>query len=539
MPKQILFGETARKKVASGVDQAARAVKATLGPRGRNVIMARSYGGPKITNDGVSIAKDISLQDPFEDLGAQIVKEVAEKTNEGGGDGTTTSVVLLESLVVKGMDRINKGANAMAVRSGMEKALGDVRAVLLANAKPVSGKKDIARVAAVSAESEELGATIAEVVEKVGKNGVITVEESQGTEMSYELTQGLQVDRGYVSAYMVTNPERQESESKDPYVLVTDKSIGVVGEIIPILEMVAKMGGKELVIICEDVGGEALPTFILNRVRGGFNVLAIKAPGFGEKKTEFLEDIALVTGATVISDQTGIKLDTVTIDMLGKASRIVATKDTTTIVGGSGKKVDVSERVEQLKAQLPNVKSKFDKEHLEQRIAKLSGGVAVIRVGASTETEMKYLKDKVEDAVKATKASIEAGIVPGGGSALARVESQLKKRPSMDESELAGYSIVLSSLSAPLRQILENSGREDAELIVAKIQEGEGNIGYDAKDQAYVTDMIAKGIIDPVKVTINAIENSISAAAILLTMEVAVVDLPEPKSNNDQGMGMM
>ncbi len=543
MAKQILFGEDARKALQEGVRKSARAVKVTLGPRGRNVVLDRSYGGPRITNDGVSIAKEISFKDKFENMGADIVKEVANKANDNAGDGTTTAVVLLEALMEEGLSRVTKGGNAMAVRTGMEKARDAAVVELKKMAKPVNGKADVKQVASISAESEELGAIIAETVDKVGKNGVVTVEESQGMELSYEVVEGLQIDKGYVSAYMVTNAERMEAEMKDATILITDKKIGSVQEILPLLEKVAQSGKKELVIIADDVEGDALSTFIVNRLRGTFSVIAVKAPGYGDRKKEMLADIAAVVGAEVISADTGATFENATLGMLGKAARVVATKDTTVFVGGKGKKADIEARVVQLKAIHANTDSKFDKEKLEERIAKLSGGVAVIRVGAATETEMKYLKDKIDDAVKATKASIEEGIVPGGGTALAKVSKILSladtKKMSADEKE--GYEIVVRALSQPLRQIAINAGKDDAGVIVHQVEEAKGYAGYDALRDEMVDDMVKAGIIDPVKVTRGAVENAVSAAAILLTTEAAIADFPEPKSpaGGDMGMGGM
>ncbi|MBU0750504.1 chaperonin GroEL [Patescibacteria group bacterium] len=544
MAKQVLFGEEARRKIHEGMSKSARAVKATLGPRGRNVVLEKGYGGPRITNDGVSIAKEISFEDRFENMGAEIVKEVASKTNDGAGDGTTTSVVLLESMMDEGLERVQKGGNAMAIRSGMEKARDAAVAELKAMAKPVAGTKDIQQVAAISAESEELGTIIAETVEKVGKNGVVTVEESHGTELSYEVVEGLQIDKGYVSAYMVTNPERMEAEMRDAEILITDKTIGSVQEILPLLEKIAQSGKKELVIVADDVSGDALPTLVLNKLRGTFNVLAVKAPGYGDRKKEMLADIAAVVGAQVVSADTGVTFENATLDMLGKASRVVASKDNTVFVGGKGAKADIDARVAQLSALIQNTDSKFDQEKLQERIAKLSGGVAVIRVGAATETEMKYLKDKIDDAVKATKASIEEGIVPGGGSALAKVSEKLSGSAPSDISadEKVGYDIVIRSLEQPLRQIAINAGKDDVERIVADVKKAEGFAGYDAKADEMVDDMVAKGIIDPVKVTRGAVENAVSAAAILLTTEAAVADIPEPKTpmpEGDMGMGGM
>ncbi|MFM2330702.1 MAG: hypothetical protein RLZZ26_209 [Candidatus Parcubacteria bacterium] len=531
MAKQILFSEDARKAIAKGITQAAHAVKVTLGPRGRNVVMEKSYGGPRITNDGVSIAKEISFKDRFENMGAEIVKEVATKTNDTAGDGTTTSVVLFEALVAEGLSHVQKGANAMAIRSGMEKAKDAALAELKKMAKPVSGKAEIKQVASISAESELLGGIIAEAVDKVGASGVVTVEESQGMELSYDVVEGLQLDKGYVSPYMVTNSERMEAEMKDALILITDKKIGNVQEVLPLLEKVVQSGKKELVIIAEDVEGDALSTFIVNKLRGAFSVLAVKAPGYGDRKKEMLADIATVVGATVITEEVGIKFENATLSMLGKASRVVSTKDTTTIVGGKGKKADIAARVAQIKAQLDASDSKFDKEKLEERIAKLAGGVAVISVGAATETEMKYLKDKIDDAVKATKASIEEGIVPGGGSALAKVAKKLAGQDhKMSVDEKSGYDIVIRALETPLAQIALNAGKDDAAVIVSKVQSGKSHAGYNALTDEIVEDMLAAGIVDPVKMPRMALENAISAAALLLTTEAAIADIPEPKA---------
>lgn len=542
MAKQILFGEEARNKIHEGIQKAARAVKATLGPRGRNVILDKGYGSPRITNDGVSIAKEISFKDKFENMGADIVKEVANKTNDGAGDGTTTSVVLLEGMIEEGLASVIKGSNAMGIRSGMELARDAAVAELKKMAKPVSGKAEIKQVASISAESEELGAIIAETVEKVGKNGVVTVEESHGTELSYEVVEGLQIDKGYVSAYMVSNPERMEAEMKDAHVLITDKKIGSVQEILPLLEKIAQSGKKEVVIVADDVEGEALTTFVVNKLRGTFNVLAVKAPGYGDRKKEMLADIATIVGAQVISSDTGITFENATLNMLGKASRVVAGKDTTVFVGGKGKKAEINARVAQLTALKEGTTSKFDQDALDARIAKLTGGVAVIHVGAATETEMKYLKDKIDDAVKATKASIEEGIVPGGGTALAKVSKKLAgtQPKGMTADEKTGYDIVVRALQAPLRQIALNCGKDDIAEIVAGVQDGKAYAGYDALKDKMVDDMIEAGIIDPVKVTRGAVENAVSASSILLTTEAAIADIPEPKEKEapEPGMGM-
>lgn len=539
MAKQILFSEDARKSIAKGIAQAAHAVKITLGPKGRNVVIEKSYGGPRITNDGVSIAKEISFKDRFENMGAEIVKEVASKTNDTAGDGTTTSVVLLEALVEEGLQHMMKGANAMGIRKGMEMARDAALLELKKMAKPVSGKTEVKQVASISAESEELGSIIAEAVEKVGASGVVTVEESQGMDLSYDVVEGLQIDKGYVSAYMVTNPERMEAEMKDAPILITDKKIGSVQEILPLLEKIAQSGKKDLVIIAEDVEGDALSTFIVNKLRGTFNVLAIKAPGYGDRKKEMLADIAAVVGGQVVSNEVGMTFENATLTMLGKASRVVATKDTTTIVGGKGKKADITARIAQLKAQLELTESKFDKEKFEERIAKLSGGVAVISVGAATETEMKYLKDKIDDAVKATKASIEEGIVSGGGTALAKIAKKLSTYAGkMTADEKAGFNIVLHALEMPLAQIALNAGKDDAAVVVSKVQAGKANAGYNALTDEMVEDMIKSGIVDPVKMPRMALENAISAAAMLLTTEAAIADIPEPKAPTASGGDM-
>ncbi len=541
MAKQILVGEEARRKLHDGISKAAEAVKVTLGPRGRNVVMSRSYGAPRITNDGASIAKEISLKDPFENMGAEIVKEVSGKTNDGVGDGTTTTVVLFEAMVNEGLEDLGKGANAKAIRKGMEEARDIALAELKKMVKPVSGKNNIQQVAAIASESEELGKIIAETVDKVGENGVVTVEESQGTELSYDVVKGLQIDKGYVSPYMVTNPERMEAEYRDASILITDKKISSVQEILPLLEKVAQVGKKELVIIADDIEGDALATFVVNKLRGTFSVLAMKAPGYGDHKKELLADIAAVVGGQVLSSDIGETFESATVAMLGKANRVVATKDTTIFVGGKGKKSNIEERIQQLKTLIGQTESKFDKEKLEERIAKLSGGVAVIRVGAATETEMKYLKDKIDDAVKATKVSLEEGILPGGGTTLTNVSHMLKAtyaKKNLTKDEMIGFEIVVRALEQPLRQIALNAGKEDTSLIIREINEMKGFAGYDALKDAVIPDMLKAGIIDPAKVTRSTIENAVSAAAMLLTTEIAIADIPEPKPAAPQGGDM-
>jgi chaperonin GroEL len=541
MAKQVLYGEDLKKRLKNGVDTVANAVKITLGPRGRNVILDKGYGGPTITNDGVSIAKDIVLKDKFENMGAEIVKEVANKTNELAGDGTTTATILTQALVGEGLKHTTMGVNAMAVRNGMEQAAAAVVVALKELATPISTTEEIKQVATISAESEEIGAKIAETIEKVGKDGVVTVEESQSFGIETELTEGLEFDRGYVSPYMITNTERMEAEYKNALLLITDAKLSSAQQIIPLLEKVAQTGKKELVIIADDVEGEALATFVVNKLRGGFSVLAVKAPGYGDRKKEMLQDIAVTTGGQVISEEVGLKLDSAELSHLGRADRVVATKDRTIVVGGSGEKSAITARVDSLKAQLATTDSKFDKEKLEERIAKLSGGVAVIRVGAATETEMKYLKLKIEDAVNATKAAIEEGIVPGGGTSLARaagaVEAKLPE--TLERDVLIGYRIVLTALAEPLKQLVNNVGVHDGAVIVDKVKSAGGNAGYDAVKAEIVTDMIKAGIIDPVKVERAGVQHAVSAAGILLTTEVAVADEPEPEKPAAPDMGGM
>lgn len=543
MAKKIIFNESARAALKSGIDKVADAVKVTIGPRGRNVVLDKGYGTPIITNDGVSIAKDISLSDKFENMGAEIVKEVASKTNETAGDGTTTAVVLVQAIVAEGMKQITMGVNAMGVRLGIEKAAEEVVNALRDMAKPIKSKEEIRQVATIAAESEEIGKKIAETIEKVGKDGVVTVEESQSFGIETEVVEGMEFDKGYVSPYMVTNAERMEAEYKDAPILVTDAKISALNDILPLLESLAKSGRKELVIIADDVEGEALTTFVLNKLRGSFNILAVKAPGYGDRKKEILQDIAVTVGAELVSEELGVKLEKAEPRMLGAARKVIATKDKTVIVGGKGRKVDVTARVAQLKAQAEKTESKFDTEKLEERIAKLSGGVAVIKVGAATETEMKYLKLKIEDAVNATKAAIEEGIVPGGGTALVRAAEKVATKKvastmaSFEAEFRVGFNILLTALRAPLAQIAVNAGRGDGSIIVEKVREGKGNIGYDAASDEIVPDMIARGIIDPVKVTRSGVQYAASAAAVLLTTEVAIADEPKEEKADMGGMG--
>jgi chaperonin GroEL len=535
MAKKILYNEAARKALKNGIDAVADAVKLTIGPRGRNVVLDKGYGSPTITNDGVSIAREITLKDKFENMGAEIVKEVASKTNDVAGDGTTTATVLTQAIFTEGLKQTSMGMNAMGIRAGIEMASRDVVAALKRAAKEIKTDEEIRQVATISAESEELGATIADTIKKVGKDGVVTVEESQSMALEADIVEGIEFDKGYVSPYMITNVERMEAEFSDPAILVTDKKISSIKEILPLLEQLAQSGKKDLVIVAEDVDGEALNTFIVNKLRGTFNVLAVKAPGYGDRKKDILQDIAVTIGATVISEEVGLKFDKADLSMLGRARRVIATKDKTVVVGGKGKRQSIDARIAQLKAQRETLDSKYDREHLDQRIAKLSGGVAVIRVGAATETEMKYLKLKVEDAVNATKAAIEEGIVSGGGVALVKASGEVAKalgKKALTKEQQLGYEIVLRALEAPARQIAVNSGKDDGSVIVDKIKHGKGNLGYDALKDEYVEDMIAAGIVDPVKVTRLGVENACSAAAILLTTEVAVADEPEEKKGS-------
>ena len=541
MAKQVLFSEEARDSITNGIDLVSNAVKVTIGPRGRNVVLEKSYGAPNITNDGVSIAKDIELSDKFENMGAEIVKEVASKTNDAAGDGTTTAMVLTQSIVTEGVKQVAMGVNAMGIRLGIEKAGEAVVEALREVSIPVKGKSEIKQIASISAESEDIGGKIAETIDKVGKDGVVTVEESQSFGIETEVVEGMELDKGYVSPYMVTDSERMEAEYKDAAILITDKKISSAQEVLPLLEKVAQSGRKEMVLIADDVEGEALTTFVVNKLRGSFNVLAVKAPGYGDRKKEMLQDIATVTGGSVVSEDTNMTLENAELSTLGKANKVVATKDKTQIVGGKGKKAKIEERIQKLKNQIENSDSKFDKEKLSERVAKLSGGVAVIQVGAATETEMKYLKAKTEDAVNATKAAIEEGIVHGGGSALIKAAQKAKGKDikcpvkSFEREFEVGIELVLKSLEAPLKQIAANSGREEGAVVVEKVKNAKENEGYNAVSGELV-DMIQNGIIDPVKVTRNCVQHATSAAAMLLTTEAAVADEPK-KEGEDEGGG--
>ncbi len=541
MSKQIIFGESARKKLQKGVNTVADAVKVTIGPRGRNVVLDRSYGGPMITNDGVSIAKEITLENKYENIGAEIIKEVATKTNEVAGDGTTTSVIVTNAIMNEGMKHTTMGVSALGIKNAIEKSSNLAVDYLKKIAKPIKNKEEIRQVATISAESEEIGKIIAETIEKVGEDGVVTVEEARTLGVTSEIAQGLEFSQGFISPYMVTNSERMESEFENPAVLVTDKKISAVKDVLPLIEDMAKTGQKDLVIIADDVEGEALATFVVNKLRGTLNVLAIKAPGFGDNKKEMLEDIALMVGATVISEDIGLDFEKADISALGKADRIVSKKNSTVIVGGKGKKKDVADKINELKNRISNTDNKFDRDRLTERLAKLSGGVAVIKVGASTETEMKYLKLKIEDAVNATKAAISEGVVVGGGSALAKASKYVndaleKDFVKMSEEQKIGYKILVKALQEPLKQIAINAGKDDGSVIVQEVVKGKVASGYDALNDKIVDNMLLAGIIDPVKVTRTALQNAASAVGILLTTEVAITDVPKKDSSSESGI---
>lgn len=527
MAKEIKYDADARAKIKIGIDKVADAVKGTIGPKGRNVILDKGFGAPTITNDGVSIAKEIELEDKFENIGASLIKEVAEKTNDAAGDGTTTSTVVTQALVREGLKYVETGINPIGIRRGMEDAKKEIIAVLQKNSKKIGSKEEIAQVATISAESEEMGGMIATAMEAVGKNGVITVEDSQTFGISMEIMQGMKFDKGYISPYMVTNAQEQVSEIKDAPVLITDKKISSIQEILPLLEKLTQSGKKDLVIIAEDVEGEALATLVLNKLRGALSILAIKAPEFGDAKKASLEDIAVLVGAQVVSEERGMKLENSELDVLGEASKIVSTKDDTTIVDGKGVKAKINARVNQIKAQIEKSESEYDREKLQKRVARLSGGVAVIKVGAATETEQTYLRHKMDDALAATRAAVEEGIVAGGGTALAKAVSKLAlvNREETDHEYQAGFNILLKALNEPLKQIVSNAGTREAAVVLNQIVENKSvRYGYNAKKDIFEEDMIKSGITDPLKVTRTAIENAVSVAALLLTTVAAVAD---------------
>ena len=526
MAKQILFDEEARRALGRGVDALANAVKVTLGPKGRNVVLDKKYGAPTITNDGVTIARDIELEDPFENMGAQLVKEVATKTNDIAGDGTTTATLLAQAMIQEGMRNVVAGANPMIVKKGIDMAVKTLVEEIKSKAQKVETKAKIAQVASISSADSEVGELIAEAMEKVGKDGVITVEESKTMDTNLSVVEGMQFDRGYISPYMVTDTDKMEAVMDDPYVLITDRKISSVADILPVLEQVVKQG-KQIVIIAEDIDGEALATIVVNKLRGTFKALAVKAPGFGDRRKAMLEDIAILTGGTVISEEVGRKLDSVTIEDLGRARQVRSSKEETTIVDGAGDKAQISARVAQLKKQIAETTSDFDREKLQERLAKLAGGVAVVEIGAATEVEMKDKKYRVEDALNATRAAVEEGIVAGGGTTFIDILPALDKL-NVEGDVKVGVEIVRRAVEAPVRQIAENAGLEGSVVVDSVKKAGDG-IGFNALENTYV-DMIGAGIVDPAKVTRSALQNAASIAAMVLTTETLVTDKPEPEA---------
>ena len=539
MAKDIKYGVEARKALEAGVNKLADTVRVTLGPKGRNVVLDKSFGTPLITNDGVTIAKEVELEDAFENMGAQLVKEVATKTNDVAGDGTTTATVLAQAMINEGMKNLAAGANPIILRKGMKKATDVAVEAIAKMSEPIKGKDQIARVAAISASDDEVGSLVADAMEKVTNEGVITIEESKTMKTELDLVEGMQFDRGYVSAYMCTDMEKMEANLDDPYILITDKKISNIQDILPVLEELVKSGQK-LLIIAEDVEGEALTTLIVNKLRGTFNVVAVKAPGYGDRRKDMLKDIAVLTGGTVISEELGLELKDATLASLGRAKSVKVQKENTVIVDGQGSKADIDNRVAQIKAQLSETTSEFDKEKLQERLAKLSGGVAVIRVGAATETEMKEAKLRMEDALNATRAAVEEGVISGGGSAYIHASKEVEKLvATLEGDERTGAKIILKALEAPLFRIVENAGLEGS-VVVNKVRESSEGVGFDAYREEYV-DMVKAGILDPAKVTRSALQNANSVASTLLTTESAVANIKEdvPAMPAGGGMGMM
>ena len=527
MAKDIKFAEDARGAMLAGVDKLADTVKTTMGPKGRNVVLGQKYSNPTITNDGVTIAKSIDLEDPFENMGAKLVAEVASKTNDIAGDGTTTATVLAQAIVNAGMKNVTSGANPVGIRRGIDKATKAAVEALKSMSHEVKTKSDIAQIASISAANPEVGKLIADAMEKVGHDGVITIEDSRGVDTSVDVVEGMSFDRGYMSQYMVTDNDKMEADLDNPYILITDKKISNIQDILPLLQSVVQQG-RALLIIADDITGEALPTLVLNKIRGTFNVCAVKAPGFGDRRKAQLQDIAVLTGGTVISDDLGMNLKDVTVDQLGQANKVTVTKDATTIVDGSGAKEAIAERVDQIKQAIANTTSDFDKDKLQERLAKLSGGVAVVKVGAATETELKEKKYRIEDALNATRAAVQEGFVPGGGTALVNVIPALEKVEASGD-ELTGVNIVKAALEAPVRQIAENAGVEGS-VIVNELKGQKEGIGYNAADDKF-EDMVAAGIVDPTMVTRSALQNAASVSALLLTTEAVVADKPEPEGS--------
>ncbi|HFE9683620.1 TPA: chaperonin GroEL [Clostridium perfringens] len=535
MAKTLLFGEEARRSMQAGVDKLANTVKVTLGPKGRNVILDKKFGSPLITNDGVTIAREIELEDAYENMGAQLVKEVATKTNDVAGDGTTTATLLAQAIIREGLKNVTAGANPILIRNGIktavEKAVEEIQKI----SKPVNGKEDIARVAAISAADEKIGKLIADAMEKVGNEGVITVEESKSMGTELDVVEGMQFDRGYVSAYMVTDTEKMEAVLDNPLVLITDKKISNIQDLLPLLEQIVQ-AGKKLLIIADDIEGEAMTTLVVNKLRGTFTCVGVKAPGFGDRRKEMLQDIATLTGGVVISDEVGGDLKEATLDMLGEAESVKVTKESTTIVNGRGNSEEIKNRINQIKLQLEATTSEFDKEKLQERLAKLAGGVAVVKVGAATETELKESKLRIEDALAATKAAVEEGIVPGGGTAYVNVINEVSKLTSDIQDEQVGINIIVRSLEEPMRQIVHNAGLEGS-VIIEKVKNSDAGVGFDALRGEY-KDMIKAGIVDPTKVTRSALQNAASVASTFLTTEAAVADIPEKEMPQGAGMGM-
>lgn len=535
MAKEISFDSAARDQLKKGVDILADAVKVTLGPKGRNVILDKKFGAPTVTKDGVSVAKEIELKDAVENMGAQLVKEVASKTADSAGDGTTTATVLTQAVFAHGIKNVTAGANPMDLKRGIDKAVGVIVNNLKEQSSPINNNNEIAQVATISANNDdEIGKMIADAMDKVGKDGVITVEEAKGTETEVKTVEGMQFDRGYLSPYFVTNPDKMIADLEAPYILIYDKKVSTMKELLPVLEQVAQTG-KPLLIVAEDVDGEALATLVVNKIRGSLKIAAVKAPGFGDRRKAMLEDIAILTGGTVISEERGYKLENASIEHLGTAEKVNIDKDNTTIVNGAGSGDDITARIGQIKAQIESTTSDYDKEKLQERLAKLSGGVAILYVGAATEVEMKEKKDRVDDALHATRAAVEEGIVAGGGVALIRAISALDNIETENDDQATGVNIVRLALQAPLRTIVENAGQEGS-VVVNKVLEGEGNFGYNARHDRY-EDMVAAGIIDPTKVTRLALENAASIASLLLTTEAVVADEPEPEGAAAPPMG--
>ncbi|MBP3262236.1 chaperonin GroEL, partial [Pseudobutyrivibrio sp.] len=525
MAKEIKYGAEARQALEAGVDKLANTVRVTIGPKGRNVVLSKSYGAPLITNDGVTIAKDVELDDPFENMGAQLVKEVATKTNDVAGDGTTTATVLAQAMVKEGMKNLAAGANPIVLRKGMKKAVECATEAIVGMSKAVDGKEQIARVAAISAGDDEVGQMVADAMEKVSNDGVITIEESKTMQTELDLVEGMQFDRGYISAYMCTDMDKMEANLDDPYILITDKKISNIQEILPVLEQIVQSGAR-LLIIAEDIEGEALTTLILNKLRGTFNVVAVKAPGYGDRRKEMLQDIAILTGGQVISEEVGLELKDTTLEQLGRAKSVKVNKENTVIVDGMGDKAAIEARVSQIRSQIEETTSEFDKEKLQERLAKLAGGVAVIRVGAATETEMKEAKLRMEDALNATRAAVEEGIIAGGGSAYIHVQKKVAElADSLTGDEKTGANVIVKALEAPLFYIAANAGLEGS-VIINKVRESDDSIGFDAYNEEYV-EMVKSGIVDPVKVTRTALQNAASVASTLLTTESVVADIKD------------